>query len=315
MAATPLISICIPAYKNVVYLERLLRSIQSQAFQDFEVVVTDDSPDTAVRELTDRYQSLLPIRYFRNEIALGSPANWNAAIAHAKGQWIKIMHDDDWFADEQSLAVFANAIQQTTASFIFSGFVNVQLETGAEQPFVISNTQEQMLRQNPLYLFRANYIGHPSTTLIKNELKQWFDETVKWVVDFEFYIRVLRAYDFYAIKQPLIQIGIGSEQITKASFRKREVELPENFYLLHKLGATALNYIFVYDYYWRLLRNLKITSAAELEEFVQLHQVPAAIKSMIRWQQRLGVDALKKFGAYSKLCMSIHYMLHRPGNK
>ncbi len=315
MTAAPLISICIPAYKNVVYLERLLRSIQSQAFQDFEVVVTDDSPDTAVRELTDRYQSLLPIRYFRNEIALGSPANWNAAIGHAKGQWIKVMHDDDWFADEQSLAVFANAIQQTTASFIFSGFVNVQLETGAEQPFVISNTQEQMLRQNPLYLFRTNYIGHPSTTLIKNELKQWFDETVKWVVDFEFYIRVLRAYDFYAIKQPLIQIGIGSEQITKASFRKREVELPENFYLLHKLGATALNYIFVYDYYWRLLRNLKITSAAELEEFVQLHQVPDAIKSMIRWQQRLGVDALKKFGAYSKLCMSIHYMLHRPGNK
>lgn len=315
MTAAPLISICIPAYKNVVYLERLLRSIQSQTFLDFEVVVTDDSPDTAVRELTDRYQSLLPIRYFRNEIALGSPANWNAAIAYAKGQWIKIMHDDDWFADEQSLAVFANAIQQTKASFIFSGFVNVQLETGAEHPFVISNTQEKMLRQNPLYLFRTNYIGHPSTTLIKNELAQWFDESIKWVVDFEFYIRVLRQHSFYAIKQPLIHIGIGSEQITKASFRKREVELPENFYLLNKLGTTALNYIFVSDYYWRLLRNLKIKTTAELEEYVQLHKVPPVIKSMIGWQQKLGVDALKKYGAYSKLCMSIHYALYKPGNK
>lgn len=315
MAATPLISICIPAYKNVVYLERLLRSIQSQTFQDFEVVVTDDSPDTAVRELTDRYQSLLPIRYFRNEIALGSPANWNAAIAHAQGQWIKIMHDDDWFADEQSLALFANAIQQAKASFIFSSFVNVQLETGEERPFVISNTQEKMLRQNPLYLFRTNYIGHPSTTIIKNELAQWFDESIKWVVDFEFYIRVLRQHSFYAIKQPLIHIGIGSEQITQASFRKREVELPENFYLLNKLGSTSLNYIFVYDYYWRLMRNLKIKTTTELEEYVQLHKVPPVIKSMIGWQQKLGVDALKKYGAYSKLCMIIHYALHRPGNK
>ncbi len=315
MTAAPLISICIPAYKNVVYLERLLRSIQSQTFQGFEIVVTDDSPDTAVRELTDRYQSLLPIHYFRNEIALGSPANWNAAIAHAQGQWIKIMHDDDWFADEQSLGVFANAIQQTKASFIFSGFVNVQLETGEGHPFVISNTQEKMLRQNPLYLFRTNYIGHPSTTLIKNELAQWFDESIKWVVDFEFYIRMLRQHSFYAIKQPLIHIGIGSEQITQASFRKREVELPENFYLLSKLGSTALNYIFVYDYYWRLLRNLKIKTTAELEEYVQLHNVPPVIKSMIGWQQKLGVDALKKYGAYSKLCMSIHYALHRPGNK
>lgn len=309
------ISICIPAYKNVVYLERLLVSIQSQTFQDFEVVVTDDSPDSAVMELTDRFRSLLPIRYYRNETALGSPANWNAAIAYAKGSWIKIMHDDDWFADENSLAVFANAALQTDTDFIFSGFVNVQLETGDERPFVISHTQEQMLHRNPLYLFRTNYIGHPSTTLIKNELKQWFDESVKWVVDFEFYIRLLRKHSFYAIKQPLIHIGMGSEQITKASFRKREVELPENFYLLNKLGTASLSYIFVYDYYWRLMRNLKITSTAELEEYVQLHQVPAVIKSMISWQQKLGVDALKKYGVYSKLCMAIHYALHRPGNK
>jgi glycosyltransferase involved in cell wall biosynthesis len=315
MAANPLISICIPAYKNVVYLERLLHSIQSQTFQDFEIVVTDDSPDNAVGEMISRYQSSLPINYYRNATALGSPANWNAAIGHAKGQWIKIMHDDDWFADEYCLGKFAEVAMQTTASFIFSGFVNVELATGDEHPFVISQLEERMLQQNPLYLFRTNYIGHPSTTLIKNELTQWFDESIKWVVDFEFYIRVLRQHSFYAIKQPLIRIGIGSEQITQASFRKREVELPENFYLLNKLGIASLNYIFVYDYYWRLLRNLKIASAAELEEYVQVHQVPSVIKSMISWQQKLGVDSLKKYGAYSKLCMSLHYLLHKPGNK
>lgn len=109
MTAAPLISICVPAYKNVVYLERLLGSIQSQTFHDFEVVITDDSPDNAVSELIDRYKAMLPIRYFRNDVALGSPANWNAAIGHAKGQWIKIMHDDDWFADGQ---VWASLLKQ-----------------------------------------------------------------------------------------------------------------------------------------------------------------------------------------------------------
>ncbi len=311
MISFPLISICIPAYKNVVYLERLFQSIQSQTFQDYEVVITDDSPDEAVGKLVERYQSLLPIVYYRNDTPLGSPANWNAAIAHAKGKWIKLMHDDDWFGDEQCLGKFAAATTQTAASFIFSGFVNMQLETGIEQPFIISNTQEQMLRLNPLYLFRKNYIGHPSTTLIKNDLKQWFDESVKWVVDFEFYIRVLRANDFYAIKQPLIKIGIGSEQITTASFRKREVELPENIYLLNKLGAQCLNYIFVYDYYWRLMRNLGIKEVEELKGYVTLEQVPFVLKSMIRWQQKLGIKTLKKYGAYSKICMTIHYLMFR----
>ncbi|TWI80341.1 glycosyl transferase family 2 [Lacibacter cauensis] len=311
MSSSPLISVCIPAYKNVVYLERLFQSIQSQTFQDYEIIVTDDSPDAAVGNLVEQYQISLPISYYRNEKPLGSPANWNAAIVHAKGSWIKIMHDDDWFADEHSLAVFADATTQTKAAFIFSGFVNVQLESGAEQSFVINKRHEQMLRQNPLYLFRENYIGHPSTTLIKNELKQWFDESVKWVVDFEFYIRNLQTHDFYAIKQPLIKIGIGSEQITTASFRKREVELPENIYLLNKLGTHCLNNIFVYDYYWRLMRNLYINDVEELKEYVALEQVPFVLKSMIGWQHKLGIKALKKYGAYSKISMTMHYMLFR----
>lgn len=311
MSASPLISICIPAYKNVVYLERLFKSIQSQTFKDYEIIVTDDSPDEAVGNLVEQYKVNLPVLYFKNKHPLGSPANWNAAIAQAKGQWIKIMHDDDWFADEHCLGKFAEVATQNTASFIFSGFVNVELATGVEHPFVISQLEERMLQQNPLYLFRTNYIGHPSTTLIKNELTQWFDESIKWVVDFEFYIRVLRANDFYAIKQPLIKIGIGSEQITIASFRKREVELPENIYLLNTLGAQCLNYIFVYDYYWRLMRNLGIKEVEELKEYVTLEQVPFVLKSMIRWQQKLGIKTLKKYGAYSKICMTIHYLMFR----
>jgi len=45
------ISICIPAYKNVGFLERLLHSISIQSFADYEVVITDDSPDDSVKNL------------------------------------------------------------------------------------------------------------------------------------------------------------------------------------------------------------------------------------------------------------------------
>ena len=293
---------------------RLLNSINLQSFRDFEVVMTDDSPDNELAQLAEEYQSLFQLQYFKNEQPAGSPANWNRAIAMAKGEWIKIMHDDDWFVDATCLEQFAMAAKQTESSFIFSGFVNVNLETGVHNVFVISQLQEKMLRQNPLYLFRTNYIGHPSTTLIRNNQTEWFDESIKWVVDFEFYIRLLRKEKkFYAIRQPLIKIGIGAEQITTAVFRKKEVEIPENLYLLSKLGEDSLRYFFVYDYYWRLMRNLKITTVAELEQFAQLHQVPQTIKNMIRWQQKLGLDALGKYGAYSKLSMGFHYILYRAG--
>ena len=43
------VSICVPAYKNPVGVERLLESVKVQSFTDYEVVVTDDSPDGSPR--------------------------------------------------------------------------------------------------------------------------------------------------------------------------------------------------------------------------------------------------------------------------
>jgi len=104
----PLISICIPAYKRVAYLQRLLESIAAQTFSGFEIILTDDSPDDSVANLIKNYSSL-NIKYFKNEAALGTPANWNCGIAKASGEWIKLMHDDDWFASPHSLQQFADA--------------------------------------------------------------------------------------------------------------------------------------------------------------------------------------------------------------
>src|SRR5687767_8300464 len=98
MQANPLVSICIPAYKNVSYLGRLLDSIAEQTFADFEVVITDDSPDNSVEDFLKNYSRIETISYYRNVPACGTPENWNAGIRKARGKWIKLMHDDDWFS-------------------------------------------------------------------------------------------------------------------------------------------------------------------------------------------------------------------------
>jgi len=309
---TPFISICIPAYKNKAYLQRLLESVSIQTFRDFEVIITDDSPDHGLEELVTHYSVHFPLLYSRNPVALGSPANWNQSIRLAKGQWIKIMHDDDWFADRNSLASFADAAWHTDASFIFSGFVNVDLLKGVSRTHVISSVNKFLLSRNPLYLFRTNYIGHPSTTLIRNNRTEWFDETIKWVVDIEFYIRVLRETNsFVSIKEPLIHIGVGAEQITRQVFRNPAVEIPENVYLLNKIGARSLKNIFVYDYFWRLIRNLKIQSAEELLYYVSSDKIPAAVYDMITRQKTIDQDLLIRFGFLSKLRMLLSFLNSR----
>lgn len=316
MDSHPFISICIPAYKNKDFLERLLISISIQTFKDFEVVISDDSPNDSLQTLISSYNSRFKINYYRNNKALGSPANWNNAIRLATGDWIKIMHDDDWFADEQSLSEFAENAKISGCDFIFSGFVNLDLNNGAKSIYRINSFQKWMLRQNPLYLFRKNYIGHPSTTLIKNNSGPWFDEKIKWVVDFEFYIRKLNEYkEFCAIQKPLINIGLSKEQITKTAFRNKAIEIPENFYLLGKSGLKILKSIFVYDYYWRLIRNLAIRNVSDLEVNGNVQtEIPTPVIAIVKIQSYFPLSILK-IGGISKMLMFLSWIIFRSAKR
>ena len=78
------LSICIPAYKRIDYLKRLLLSIERQSYKNFEVIVSDDSDDNSVYNLLQTFNKLVSIQYFKNTPSLGTPANWNSAISELR---------------------------------------------------------------------------------------------------------------------------------------------------------------------------------------------------------------------------------------
>ncbi|MFC0772930.1 glycosyltransferase family 2 protein [Terrimonas alba] len=306
------ISICIPAYKNVVFLDRLLDSIQAQTFKNYEIVITDDSPDDAVELLVGKKSFKQEIKYFRNRPALGTPENWNEAIRHASGEWIKLMHNDDWFTDKDSLQTFYNnAKAKPECSFFFSAFQNITEKTGASQKVKCSFLDLAFLKMSPLHLFKKVYVGNPSCTMIRNNIDLFYDNRFKFVVDFEYYIRCLRKVKYAYIDDILISVGFHEEQVTKYTFLVPEVQIPENFILLEKLGIKILSNPFVYDYYWRLFRNLKMRS----EENVQAYwtgDIPMPLSKMIIAQSKVSPGALRS-GILSKLYMFCNYILHLLG--
>src|ERR1035437_5752376 len=127
----PIISICVPAYKQTEFLKKNLDSIVIQTFTDYEVIITDDTADDSVEKLVNEYRNKFGIKlhYYKNVPALGSPKNWNAGITHASGTWIKIMHHDDWFADKDSLQKFTDATAQDKSGFIFSEAFSYNVKT------------------------------------------------------------------------------------------------------------------------------------------------------------------------------------------
>ena len=302
------ISICIPAYKRVNYLERLLHSISIQTYNDFEVIITDDSPDDSVEELLKKNKSVANIQYFKNQTPLGTPENWNEAIRKANGTWIKLMHDDDWFADENSLQEFYEAtLKNPDCSFFFSGYNNVA-DNQKAQPVFLSSMGKYLLQQNPLNIFKKQYVGNPSCTLIKKEVGLLYDNQFKWVVDFEYYIRCLqKVKTFYYIDRALVNVGINDTQVTQYSFRNPEIEISENQLMIEKMGAGILRNIFVYDHYWRLYRNLGIRKEMDIVPYYS-KPIHPLLSQMIEFQQKIPLSILKT-GSFSKLLMMISYCL------
>jgi glycosyltransferase involved in cell wall biosynthesis len=305
-----LISICIPAYKRVDYLNRLLQSIVIQEFKDFEVIVTDDSPNNEVEILCKKFAPSLSIRYYKNPVALGTPDNWNKAISLAKGAWIKLMHDDDWFTEPRSLLQFADCAKKNDKGFIFSAYKKVFEDGRKEESIYPEKFRLLRAEKEPAILLAKNFIGPPSVTMYKNDGQHIYDTKLKWLVDIDAYRRRLETDTLVYINQPLIKVYMSSSQVTSYTKNVGEIEIPEHFHFIAKMGIEKLNNILVYDYNWRLIRNFNIRSIEDVLKYGYDGDVPSVLRAMIYTQSRLP-KGLLRVGLFSKFAMMIHFFMDR----
>ena len=303
------VSVCIPAYKQVEYLQRLLDSLVIQTGADFEVVITDDSPDNSVEALVQQYAMKLPVRYYRNVPARGMPGNWNTGLELARGEYIKIMHDDDWFARPDSLAQLCRALDENPAiDFAYSAYYNYYISTKETKLMTSPAWFRKAFTKDPVNVLQDNLVGPPSVVIHRNKPAYRYDEKVRWTVDVDFYIRLLHTHPgFFYIAEPLCYVGMGKEQITEEVHNKREVYIPEYFYLLEKIGNGSFSSIFVYDFFWRLLRNMKIRTVADIRQAGFKGRLPVVTAHVLRWQQ-LFPTGLLRIGAFSKFLMTFSFL-------
>lgn len=110
-----LLTICIPAYNRALLLTPLLDSIFAQDFNDFYVLICEDSsPERlAIAEIVHRYQEMYPgrIQYEQNTVNFGYDGNIRRLIELASGYYCVFMGNDDLLC-VGALALIAAAIQR-----------------------------------------------------------------------------------------------------------------------------------------------------------------------------------------------------------
>jgi hypothetical protein len=159
-------------------------------------------------------------------------------------------------------------------------------------------------------LYAGNIIGPPSVTLVHRSVGEWYDERMKWLVDLDYYIRVLHSHSFLFIPESLINIGLSKEQVTVSAFRNPVIEIPEAGLLLQKQGTVILKNIWVYDAWWRLMRNLNVRKVSTLQKAGYNGEIPHVITQLIKTQSNIP-SGLLKIGLISKICMYFSYLGNR----
>lgn len=95
------VSVIIPTYKRRPnYLSRAIESVESQTYQNIEIIVVDDNhPDSEyrreIREFMRQYEGSPNIVYIENPRNMGGSLARNNGIDRATGDYITFLDDDD----------------------------------------------------------------------------------------------------------------------------------------------------------------------------------------------------------------------------
>ncbi|MFN2539105.1 MAG: glycosyltransferase family 2 protein [Mycobacteriales bacterium] len=91
---SPAATVCVSTYNRAERLERLLRSLASQDFSDFEVVVYDDASSDSTRAVLASWEDRLPLTVLGGETNSGPAAGRNAAWRVARAPLVLFTDDD-----------------------------------------------------------------------------------------------------------------------------------------------------------------------------------------------------------------------------
>ena len=126
-----MISIISPVYNMEKYLEDCIKSILSQDYADFEVLVVNDGSSDSTLEILRKYeQQDSRIRVF-DKINEGQGVARNYALQFAKGDYVLYLDPDDWL-EEGALRKIYNKFKEDNYDVIFFFFYRYYQDTGVK---------------------------------------------------------------------------------------------------------------------------------------------------------------------------------------
>jgi glycosyltransferase involved in cell wall biosynthesis len=225
MNERPMVSVIIPTYNRAEILRQAIISVLHQTFQDFEIIVIDDSSHDATFDVVHDFDDIR-IKYLSHKINKGGSAARNTGIANAVTEYIAFLDDDDeWlpFKLEKQMQLMVASPSKTGA--IYTGYVLVDRVSGK----IVR--QKIPAKNGDLYheLLKGNPVGGTSCVLLRKacfEKVGIFDEELPSFQDYDMWIRIAKEYHFDYIGESMLKYYIHDTRIwTNLDALNRGIEI------------------------------------------------------------------------------------------
>ena len=236
----PKVSVIIPTYNRPHLIGRAIQSILNQTYQNFEIVVIDDSPNDETEKVVKKFGDDR-IMYIRNKKRRGFIGAKNQGVKEADvdSKYIAFLDDDDEYLplflekaigrleEKKQLAVVSTCAELRT----YRGKILGKMSCKCDEFWKVSIGNGSVIKKE---VFTKDNI--------------WFDEKVLFE-DLDFGIRVLEGHQWECIPEvlrvyygyPLVMGESHSTSFTPET-PSEEIEyfLKKNWYIYQKKGRKAL---------------------------------------------------------------------------
>ncbi|WP_199426062.1 glycosyltransferase family 2 protein [Thermaerobacillus caldiproteolyticus] len=241
-----LISIITPAYNCSLYILDTIKSVQSQTYQNWEMIIVDDcSKDSTVEIIKNEAEKDKRIKLIELSKNSGAAIARNTAIQNAKRKYIAFLDSDDLWYPEKQVAF----MQENDIAFSFTSYRIIN-EDGTETDKIINVPKEIDYKG----LLKNTIIGCLTVMLDVSKLCLVQMPNIRTRQDTALWLSILKkGYKAYGIQEPLSKYRKvkGSISSNKLKMAKQNWRMYRD---LEKLNVIYASWCFV-NYAWNALKK------------------------------------------------------------
>jgi len=250
----PKLSIITPTHNRINLLDRAIKSVLSQTFQDFEMIIIDDSTNNETEEFIKKYKDHPKIVYLKNKKNEGLPFSRNRGFDVAAGEWVTLLDDDDLYVENSSLEKVFEILNTSKDNWLAFNRVDNNLVSFTK---ALIKKDSYNWTKDFLYgrAFRGDAVHFLKYNFIKNIRYSKYNQAQWW-----FWYELSQKSNFIHNNLPIVQTEYLEQGLSKTnrtekdrlSHKQQLIEMSKHFSTLKYLPLIFVRYLFSFPFFKRL---------------------------------------------------------------